>query len=243
MFNKSPKISFYNVKDGIADQMPIIPSGAVVHEWKKRAASDFKSKVKKCPITGLTTASKCPAINNIQTNGWVVRLDQDVTIHSNSTGDIIQWSTSRGNDEYISLHPKEAFHKYRNNWPEWSAEQIIKFNLGWYVDIPKGYSLLQIPTALTDENTFTAVEGMYNSDLGPAGLSVPVYWHALDRTTTIKAGTPLVQFILVKNESVDFHVSDITESFKQKIAINDKFFTQSFYRNYNNIKNYWKSKF
>ncbi len=241
MFNKKPKIEFYNVIDGIADQMPIVPSSKIIHEWKKTAAEEFGSTKAKCPITGHTTVSKCPAINNIQTCGWVLRLNQDVTIDCDRTGETIQWATSTANNDDVSLHPIHAYHKYRKHWPVQSAPQVVKFHLGWYATIPKGYDLLQIPIGLADENNFTAVEGMYSSDLGPAGMTIPVYWHALGQTKTLKAGTPLAQLILVKSENIEYSVGNITEEQKDNLAINDKFFSQSFYRNYNTIKKYWKS--
>jgi len=241
MFKKQPKIEFYNVIPGVADIMPIVPASNVIHSWKRTAAVEFNDNKPKCPFRFLGSVSKCPAINSIQSTGWVIKLHQDITIDCDQTGERISWQTSRNNNkDSVSLHEQDKYEVYRSNWPVCTAKQVIKFHMGWYANIPKGYKLLQIPVALSDENSFTAVEGLYDYDLGPVALNIPVYWHNLGKQTTLPAGTVIAQFILVKDDKFQLSVGTATEKQINQLDVNDVMLSKTFVRNYNMIKKYWR---
>ena len=71
--------------------------------------------------------------------------------------------------------------------------------------VPKGYRLLSMPVAYSDTNAFTAATGLLNE--GIEALNVQLYWHNLNGETFVKKGTPICQYILIKN-------IDITEKFE-----------------------------
>ena len=241
------KVRFISVIPGLDEVMPIIKTSEYKHKWKKRASLDLGDKEVKCPVNKILNVSRCPGINNIQSVGWVLRLWQDVTIETNEDGDKINWSSAfnQSNErsgELINFHDDQRFGKYRTNWPKDTAKHIIKINTGWNVIIPKGYNLLQLPVAMADENEFTAVEGMYGGDLGPATLNVPVYWHNIGNTKTIKAGTPLAQFILVPDEEYEYSVEPSTEEINKIFDVYGRIINNTFVSNYNKVKQWWASR-
>ncbi len=240
------KVRFVSVIPGLEEAMPIIKTSEYKHKWKKRASLDLSDGEIKCPVTKILNVSRCPGINNIQSVGWVLRLWQDVTIETNEDGDV-SWRSSfdqstEGSGDLIQFHEDEIFGKYRTNWPKGTAKHIIKFNTGWSAIIPKGYNLLQIPVAMADENEFTAVEGMYGGDLGPAILNVPVYWHNLGNIKTIKAGTPLAQLILVPDEEYEYSVEPSTEETNKIFDVYGKLINNTFMVNYNKLKQWWGNR-
>ena len=153
---------------GLEEIMPIIKSSELKHAWKGRAIKDVDSN----PAQNV---ARCPGINSVQREGWVIRLWQDVTVSWGKEG--VSWRSpydqSNETSPAVTFHNKELFHQYRENWPINACEDILKFNTGWVALVPKGYKLLQLPVMLSDDNRFTVVEGTY--ELGaPAELNVPV---------------------------------------------------------------------
>ena len=211
---KKPVIQFACSLPDVAEIMPIIPYSSYRHDWKVRAAKDAGAN--KCPVTGyLHSVSRCPGINNIQAHGWVVRAWQDLVIHTYGEGDQgYSWEsatdlTAPGEPwDYISGHDPEDYRIYRKNWPLNTLDSIIKVQTGWYAKVPKGYQLLQLHPPLLDESTFTAVEGSYRASEGLAAINVPMYWHKLEGSHVIKAGTPLAWLLLVPDEEPTYEIID-----------------------------------
>jgi hypothetical protein len=242
IFNRKQKLIFHSSIEGMEKIMPIIPSKNYRHGWKTDAIAEFNEN-KKDILNKASSMARCPGINLIQKQGWIVRSWQDVVIETNEENEQISWCTpidqkSLEHNDFISFHSKEMF-KHIKNYPLHTVKSVIKFNTGWKCKIPRGYILYQLPIAHNDENRFTTISGCYTCDTGIATLNVPVYWHILDGKVHLPAGTPLCQLILVPDQTYDYEISklDSSEIRATYLALNNQFVSY-----YNNIKQYWSDK-
>ena len=109
--------------------------------------------------------------------------------------------------DYISSHSKEQLQKFKP-FLENTLHAIVKINSPWVVYIPDGYSLLSMPIPYNDDVRFTAATGFVKK---MSFCNVQLYWHKLNSKELIKKGTPLCQYILVKDEEIDFEISKMTK--------------------------------
>jgi len=244
------KIIFYSSIEGIEKTMPIIRSKEYKHEWVRKAFDDFHEKNlyvsdKNKKITNVT---RCPGIFAIKNQGWLLRTWQDIEIVID--GDNYFWKTPMDQrilsknitDQQVTQHDNNLFFKYITNWPKNSYNGILKINTPWFADIPKGYLLYQFNPAYHDENRFTSLPGIYSHEHGAAELNIPMIFHSNNGKCLIKAGTPIAQFILFKNENIDFENIYIEENKKliKKQKITAIFNNMSFKKIYSNITNFYK---
>lgn len=209
MFNFFKKeIEFICVDPNVSKIYPIIPSSDYKFEWKKKLSDSSKTVNR---FVEHKFFHLCQGINLLHSSGWILLNSRDVYIktHEDNT---IEWRVNySGDGDYIGFHIKENF-KFMNHWPSNANETVLKFNTGWFAKIPKNYTLLQIPLIFQDDDRFTTIPGMYSSNLGLAALNVPVFWNrTYEDETIIKAGTPLAQFILIKNENFKHKITNDRE--------------------------------
>jgi hypothetical protein len=92
-----------------------------------------------------------------------------------------------------------------------------------------------------DENRFTTLSGILEPHLGHAAIgTIPFFCH-FTGVETIKAGTPVAQFILIPDEQeaeiIDF---EDDKNYKKERSINYLQLTESFNRNYGKMREFWK---
>jgi hypothetical protein len=246
------KIIFYSSVEGIEKTMPIIPSKEYKHQWLKKALDDFNEKdldiSNKNENGKITNVTRCPGILTIKNKGWLLRTWQDIEI--NFENENYSWKTPMNQktlsnnitDQQITQHDNNLFFKYMTNWPKNSYDAILKINTPWFADIPKGYLLYQFNPAYHDENRFTSLPGIYSPKYGSAELNIPIIFHLKNEKCLIKAGTPIAQFILFKDEDINFENIYIKENkeLDKKQKITAIFNNMSFKKIYNNITNFYK---
>ena len=104
----------------------------------------------------------------------------------------------------------QSFYPFFENWPKGTMKQVLKFNLPWVARIPKGYKMLQMHPMYQDENRFTTLSGILEPHLGHAAVgTIPFYCH-FTGVETIKAGTPLAQFVLIP-DNMNFEVKSLDD--------------------------------
>jgi hypothetical protein len=101
---------------------------------------------------------------------------------------------------------------------------LIKIQTPWFVTVPKGYSLLCLPVPYNDDIRFTASTGVLK---GCNDVNAQLFWHVKKGKEVVKKGTLLAQYILIKDEEVDYTVSvandsDLKEREKSKEEWNKK---------------------
>ena len=172
--------------------------------WFQKAYQDYKKNFKSMDMHTV----RCPGINSIIKTGWIQKTYQDITITTNGDqtdftweSEIDQKNTEYGDviGDYVHYHPPAQLDKFRR-MDENTLKTIVKIQSPWVVYVPKGYRLLSMPVAYSDINAFTAATGLLSE--GIESLNVQLYWHNLNGETFIKKGTPICQYILIKNINI-----------------------------------------
>ena len=243
-----PKIEFCSEIIGLEKFMPIIPAKDLPLDWVKRALADVKKEG--LIETGINTKAhitRCPGIMSSRTQGWIVRLHQDIEIAA--TDKHIVWRTPINDQKYshdlleptVNTFQDYVLYQFMKKWPKGAHPMVVKINTPWHVKIPRGYKMLQTMPAFGDENRFLTITGIVEEEHGIVKLNFPMYW--FDRgTTLIKQGTPLAQLMVLKQDNVEAEISnmDNNPTFKEKMQGSWYNLRSTFTRNYNEIKRRWR---
>ena len=180
-------------------------------KWFNEAVKDFKINRPE------RHTSRCPGIISVMNTGWIQCAYQDFTIETNGNFTDFKWKSKINQKllkhgeimkEYINYHSPDQLEKFKPFLND-TLHTIIKIQSPWIVNIPKGYFLLSMPISYNDDIRFTAATG-FLKDIN--FCNIQLYWHKLNSKELIKKGTPLCQYILVKDETVDFITSKITKN-------------------------------
>ena len=265
--SEKPKIEWICLSSGVDKIMPVIKASEYKPSWIKRAAEDFKKEgsitkqVRKGEQVYVDPAfekfkpeetrhtSKCPALQLFHNSGYIIRLHQDVIVDVAPDGNNFvvkspeQQQQQQQHMRIITAHMEQSMYPFFENWPKDTMKKILKFNLPWAARIPKVYKLLQIHPFYQDDFRFTACSGILEPHLGHAAVgTIPVFWHNTSGETLIKAGTPLAQYILIKDGEIESKVIDYMDdkNYIKERSLNYMLLTQSFNRSYNKIREFWK---
>jgi len=262
-----PKLEFICTMPGVEKVMPIIRASEYKHSWITKAVQDMKTNGsiaaphrrdyeaprlmpgQKNTDNEERHTAKCPALQMVQNTGWIMRLHQDVKLTTIGNGEDIKSDLpfqSQGQEPIVQKHLTHSFYPFFENWPKDTMQRIIKIVLPWHARIPKGYKLLQTHPFLLDDNRFTTMSGVLDPHLGIASVgTIPMFWHCIDdeKEITLKAGTPLAQFILIPKEEPDFTQVDLNEDpkFTKEYLMNKLLLAGTFKRSYQKVREFWKS--
>tara|TARA_B100000902_G_C27295129_1_gene909448 strand:+ start:1129 stop:1935 length:807 start_codon:yes stop_codon:yes gene_type:complete len=250
LFKKQkPKIEFCSEIIGIEKIMPIIPAKDLPLDWVKRAIANVKKEG--LIQTGINTKAhitRCPGIISSRTQGWIVRLHQDLELTIN--GNDINWKTPIDDQKYsfdmleptVNIFQDYVLHQFMKRWPKGANPMVVKINTPWHVRIPKGYKMLQTMPAFGDENRFHTITGIVEEEHGIVKLNFPMYWFEQGKTL-LEQGTPLAQLILIKQEHIEMEQShmEINPKFKEIFQTNWYNLRSTFTRNYTKIKDRWRN--
>ena len=212
--------------------MPIVRSHEIEYNWVSNAKDFYRDK----ELESKTT--RCPGIFSILGSGWIHRTYQDILIETNGDGhsfsasvreDQKQLAKGTHVGDYVSSHSPEQLQMFKPFTSETLAS-IIKIQSPWFVEIPEGYTLLMMPIPYADDTRFTAATGLLR---GNQFLNVQLYWHCLNSKEIIPAGTPLNQMILIKDNKVDYTLSNIQypkEFLEDKFSKGTWTFTPEFFK-------------
>lgn len=219
MFAPKP-IEFYSIIPEVATLAPIVPASSVPSVVLRKAAEEYARDKKQSDFENMKyhNTARCSGINAFVNQGWVITAWQDITITTNGDGKSFTWSTpidqtkmENGDlaGQMVDGHPEGQYADYIGGIPN-SLNSVIKINTPWRCKVPDGYYLQMTPLPWTDEKRFTAAIGMLTGDYGATPLNVQIFWHVMNGTETIKAGTPLAQYILVKRDQPNLLVRAAT---------------------------------
>jgi len=213
MFFKNKKIRFTNYIDGIVSSYPILSAGKVQRSWLKKPTEQYKEDLfnlkSGCPFTGFrpNNIAKCPGLKNLFDTGYVIICPFDIRITTNGDGESIQWDLPFMHSEMgfapIALHKPDVLFNHCNVPPN-TSKSVVKVDTGWQVTAPSDVVFLMTQLHYTDELRFTSVTGILDPKHSTKLVS-QLYWHVLNGTEIIKAGTPLTHILPMKrNFNPDF---------------------------------------
>ena len=267
---EKPNVEFICTLPGVEKVMPVIRASEYRHTWVQKAVQDMKSNgsitkewkekmgeipsnmnpIPGRPHTNMEAedrhTAKCPALQMVMNTGWILRLHQDLKLNTIGDGADVNFTIPiQSGSPIVSKHLTHGFYPFFKNWPKDTMKRIIKINLPWHARIPKGYKLLQTHPFLLDDFRFTTMSGVLDPHLGIASVgTIPMWWHTTndEEEHTIKAGTPLAQYILIPKEEPDFTMKDMNEDkmFNKEYAMNQLLLAGTFERSYNKVREFWK---
>lgn len=200
-------VKFNSLSKYAFDHYPIKRAKDSNFEWVETARNNFLE-------SSSPNISKCPGIFSVMGLGWIQYSHRDIYINTNGDGvSINHHIPSKFRSEFshdsVELHGPDQLSDFID-LGENTLKTIVKIGSPWWVEIPKGYSLLCMPVAYSGETKFTAATGILR---GKMPLHVQLYWHHMNGTAKIKQGTPLNQLILLKDGVQDYDVGYIDDAY------------------------------
>ena len=207
-------IEFFNIVQGVADIYPVIKSSEYRPSWVSACKKDYDEKKANMDGDKFFHTYRCPGIFDLMTYGYILTCPWDVTIETNGDGEDFRWrvpSPELSNllgDEPIQGHMSTAIAK---TLPvkEGRLRSVIKFTTGWHIIAPKGVKFLIIPLPYPDTFEFESATGVLDPSISTE-LNAQVYWNVTNGRHTVKAGTPLCQFIPLTDEKFKIETRNAT---------------------------------
>lgn len=176
------------------------PASRDMPEWFRKLPGSLHNGKVGNQMIGRNTVKKCPPFLDAMTAGWIIPLAADVELHSNQDGSGVTFSTmfykpvmAAHDMAQISTpdvpHPKTPF-------------PPLKFVNHWIIRLPKGYSALFIQPMNRHESRFTVMSGMVDCDKYFEYINFPFFCNCPDKAVLLKAGTPIVQMIPFKRDTM-----------------------------------------
>jgi len=193
----------------VANTFPILKAKEIKHDWVNKAFSYFQSG------THNFNTTRCPGIFSIMNTGWIQTSYQNIMI--DTTKENIQWYTEINQSankngevigDYIHYHSEEQLSQFYSDW-KIKQKTILKIQSPWFVEIPKGYALLSMPVPYNDDQRFMSAVGLLR---GNNFLNVQLYWNVDNEKTIVSSGTPLQQYILVKDIDNSYGIESIEDA-------------------------------
>lgn len=247
----TPELKFVCLIPEVAATMPIVPAAKTNYNWFRTATDAFKQQKDINPGKSLRHVARCPGIISVSKTGWIQRSYQDISIGTNGSGVDFNWSTPidqasmatghEWNYNYVSHHDDTVLAAYNNLKPH-TLKTTIKIQSPWVVYIPSGYQLLCVPIPYPDDNRFTAAIGILDGDQGPNFLNVQIFWHSLNGIEIIPAGTPLVQYFLIKKQDVKTVIDIVNQETLEDLRLRRMTLESQFLPSYSKLKATFSTK-
>jgi hypothetical protein len=190
------------------------PAKYLMPDWFKKLPPKTGSK-------GLSssTIKRCAPFMDAMTMGWIIPLAADVEIHTNAdaSGVDYKWNFYKN---MVENHGQEQVSHPKSPNPN-DPKPPIKFLNYWAIKLPKGYSCMFMPPMNRPDPRFTCLSGVVDCDQYFEFINFPFFFHQPNFNGLIEAGTPLVQIIPFKRDSMieESVVRPFTEADHKKLQL------------------------
>jgi len=169
-----------------------IPANDVLPDWYKQLSGSLDE--------GLESSSvkRCMPFLDAMTMGWIIPLCAETEMeYDTQKGEAnVNW---RFEEPTISSHGPEQIGG--DSHPH-SGKAILKFHNYWGIKVPDGYSVLFVPPLNRTEQRFQVFSGVVDCDNYFNYINFPFIWTAGDYHGVLDAGTPLIQAIPIKRDTL-----------------------------------------
>ena len=178
-----------------------IPARKIMPEWYKNLTPKVGGKDK----LENSTIKRCAPFLDAMSTGWIIPSAADVEFTTNDAASEInfKWSFYK---KMIENHNPSQINPDSGPKHPTNPKPPLKFLNYWYIKIPSGYSALFVPPLNRPDPRFQCISGMVDDTYMGNGaleyINFPFTFNVPNYTGLIKAGTPLVQMILIKRDSV-----------------------------------------
>jgi len=168
------------------------PANNVLPDWYKSLGGKLGEGI------GQSTVKRCAPFLDSMTAGWIIPLAGEVEFHYNpETGDFSY--DSKFDKKLLETHDPEQIGGEKNpmtNMP------ILKFINHWAIKVPDGYSVLIMSPLNRMQHNIQAFSGIVDADEYFNRINFPALWTGGAFSGVIDKGSPLVQVIPIKRETM-----------------------------------------
>lgn len=174
-----------------------VPAAKVIPDWFKkikptcgREKTGFKAM----------SAKKCMPLLDSMTYGYTILLQADMHVITNHDCSIIKAENLDGS--FIKTVDRHAFKQVDSpSWPGFKQDPI-KFLNNWLVKTKPGWSCLFLPPVNNLNLPFTTLAGIVDTDTYFNYVNFPAVWNVPNFDDVLPVGTPIVQVIPFKRQSM-----------------------------------------
>lgn len=225
LFKKNKSfIRFYSLVPGIKELYPIIPAKSLKRDWITQNQTTSKCPIKKILGSGgqehLGHSANCPGINKLVDTGWILCAPADFTIRTYGRDVDFKFEIPilfEKDTFWITSHPASITECLLDR-PNDTLSSLVKIDTPWRIQASDDIVLLQQHVPYNNQPHFTAASGIVDPKYSHEA-NLQLFWHVLEGEVTIKAGTPLIQYIPMHRKYLqsgfyDFSVDDADEQDK-----------------------------
>lgn len=199
------KIEFYSTIQGVLETFPIENARDCLPTWMGLARQEYLTNKQQISVY------RCPGIVDLLGAGFVLRSWFDIEISTDEHNRLSACTPSADLESMLGCPPLQIqggdeIAKFLPKRP-WSHPDLLKINTPWHVVAPKGVKLMMLPMSYTDEFAFDSSIGILDPSIS-SEINIQGY---VNRTGTIKAGTPLVHIIPMTEHSYDLVVREMND--------------------------------
>lgn len=172
------------------------PARKLMPEWFKQ----LPPKIDKKNVLENSTIKRCAPFLDAMSIGWIIPLAADVEIVSNNdaSGVEYKWTFYK---KMIENHSEKQISTSESPNPN-NPKPPLKFLNYWKIKVPEGYSVLFVPPINRTEFRFQCISGLVDGEYNEF-INFPFFFLEKNYTGIIRAGTPLVQAIVIKKEEFE----------------------------------------
>lgn len=205
-WRKAPKLEFVCLEEDYGVIPEPYPARKHMPDWFKAIPAKLNA--------GLTssTVKRCPPFLDAMVTGWIIPLVADVEIRTNSdaSGVDYKWTFHK---PVIENHAKGQVTSEKCPAPH-DILPPMKWMNYWAIKCPPGYSLLFTNPFNRPDPRFTCFTGIVDCDGYFEYINFPFTFNIPNWFGIVEMGTPLVQVIPIKRDTLD--LKSIARAFTEK---------------------------
>jgi hypothetical protein len=207
---EKPLIEFISRIPGLSELEDVkpVPANKFIPQWWKDMPFDLNMDKERYRFdSGMV--KQCPAFPDFFSSGYILPMWADTTIYFDKDTGEYRWKCGvLGSPFDINVFEPYKFtnhvnYKYKNK----IANIIFQFINPWYIRLPKGYSVMQLPLFYHPTEKYDILPGTYDGHIASSDKLEVAYFTDKEEIF-IKKGTPLVQYIPYKKENFNIDIRD-----------------------------------
>lgn len=186
-----------------------VPAAKAIPSWYKNIPSivedDNGTKSRQ-------TVKRCVPFLDALTQGYILYLQADIGVQIKENGEFVLYDRDGKNVNPVDFHNKAQipYTPYDDKYP--FSETTMKWLSPWHIKTPPGWSCLFTSPLNHFEPRFKMIDGIVDTDSDPLDINFPFVWTVLEKGEyIIEKGTPMVQVIPFKRETIEMEVTTMTE--------------------------------
>jgi len=173
------------------------PAAKYIAEWFKKIPPTLPED-RDIFGAGSMTAKKCMPLLDAMSLGYVIPLQADLHIKTNSDKSELQYTNPPG----ISICDVHTVEQLGTRSAPGFPTTPIKFINYWVIKTAPGWSTMVTPLVNSFDNHFTCLSGLVDTDRYPKEINFPAIWHTSNFDDIVPSGTPLVVVYPIKRDDV-----------------------------------------